>query len=189
LRRRSEGEGECVCTKAGRAAGVRICVCARVFVEEGREVESVSVVWCCAHRFVHKASTEIVPVRMSAACWLHHIFKINIDIPLQMSGECGKDHDAGLSGDDTDTEDDRQYMATTNQMHILVALLQQQPASRPRLEQHHDRHEASDAAENGVLFPAIGPKTFEESLAETRMSHGGATRPRASRLQSSFQLP
>ena len=118
-----------------------------------------------------------------------HIFKINIDIPLQMSGECGKDHDAGLSGDDTDTEDDLQYMATTNQMYILVALLQQQPASRPRLEQHHDRHEASDAAENGVLFPAIGPKTFEESLAEMRMSHGGATRPRASRLQSSFQLP
>jgi hypothetical protein len=39
------------------------------------------------------------------------------------------------------------------------------------------------------LLEAIGPKTFDESLAEIRMSHGGATRPRASRLQSSFQLP
>jgi hypothetical protein len=115
-----------------------------------------------------------------------HVFKINVDITLQMSGECAKDHDAGLSGDDTDTEDDRQYMATTNQIHILVALLQQQPTSRHRLEQDHDRHETSDAA--GVLLEAIGPKTFDESLAETRMSHGGATRPRASRLQSSFQL-
>ena len=95
-----------------------------------------------------------------------------------MSGESGKDHD-------TDTEDDRQYIATTNQMYILiVALLQQQRASRHHLEQDHDRHEFSDAA--GVLLPAIGPKTFEESLAQTRMSHGGATRPRASRLQSSF---
>ena len=99
-----------------------------------------------------------------------------------MLGESGKDHD-------TDTEDDRQYIATTNQMYILVALLQQQRASWHRLEQDHDRHESSDAASVLIVNTLIGPKTFEESLAQTRMSHGGATRPRASRLQSSFQLP